>query len=133
MAGEAWRRVWREGIAPLLSLPALEALAAALASDDSRLVQGITTDPPPMKCVRDWPCERACAVAFAGWQGERLQQVEEVEAYFAGIATACGLRLGDSTAGRHFFNWFDDTPRDEMRRDLLPEVERVIAERKAND
>jgi hypothetical protein len=34
---------------------------------------------------------------------------------------------------RWILNWFDETPRDQMRRDLLPEVERELALRYSNE
>lgn len=65
---EAWRKVWREGVAPLLSDTHLEALEKALVSDDPRLLQGATTTPPPLMCVQDWPVEAACALGYCGWR-----------------------------------------------------------------
>jgi hypothetical protein len=81
----AWQKVFREAIAPQLSTRALLALKKALAVDDPALIQGATTEPPPLSAVRDWPVEAACAVAFAGWQGEGLATVGEVEDFFARI------------------------------------------------
>ena len=51
---ESWRKVWREGVEPLLSLGSLEALRNGLANDDARLLQGATTTPPP-SCPRIRP------------------------------------------------------------------------------
>ena len=45
---ESWRKVWREGLAPLLSDNSLRALRRALVEDDPRLIQGATTTPPPL-------------------------------------------------------------------------------------
>jgi hypothetical protein len=128
-AMESWRTVWREGFAPVLTLKGLEALRDALTSDDPRLVQGSTTTPPPLMCVQDWPVEAACALGFCGWQGERLDTVGDVEEYFARCCFEADQRLGESAACRWFLNWFDDTPRDELRKELLAEVERAIEER----
>lgn len=124
---ELWRNVWRNGFAPNLSHPGLVALRDALRGDDRRLTQGSTTTPPPLLCVQDWPCEGACALGFCGWQGESLQTVGEVEEYFAKACFEADQRLGEPAACRHFLNWFDDTPRDEMRRELLAEVELALA------
>src|SRR5262245_23273332 len=123
---ESWRTVWRAGFAPVLTLNGLEALRDALTDDDVRLVQGSTTTPPPLMCVQDWPVEAACALGYCGWQGDQLQTVGEVEEYFAQCCFEADQRLGESAACRWFLNWFDDTPRDEMRRELLAEVERAI-------
>ncbi|MGL4420895.1 MAG: hypothetical protein ACRCZF_09545 [Gemmataceae bacterium] len=126
---ESWRTVWREGFAPVLSTMGLAALQTALKRDDARLTQGSTTTPPPLLCVQEWPCEGACALGYCGWMGDGLDTVGAVEEYFAKTCYEADQRLGEPAGCRWFLNWFDDTPRDEMRRDLLAEVERILAER----
>lgn len=126
---ESWRTVWREGFVPELSNRGLQALRDALLSDDQRLTQGSTTTPPPLMCVQDWPVEAACALGFCGWQGEQLETVGEVEEYFARCCFQADQNLGEAAACRWFLNWFDDTPRDQMRRELLAEIELALAER----
>lgn len=128
---ESWMRVWRVGFAPHLPTEGLEALARALASDDTTLLQGATTAPPPLKCVQDWPVEAACATGYCGWKGNGLETVGEVEEFFARVCFAADQALGEPGGCRWFLNWFDDTPRDEMRRLLLVEVNRTLAERRA--
>ena len=126
---EIWRMVWRKGFVPSLTLSGLLALRDALAIDDQRVTQGSTTTPPPLMCVRDWPVEAACSVGFCGWQGDRLETVGEVEQYFARCCFETDQRLGEPAACRWFLNWFDDTPREQMRTELQFEVEYAIAER----
>lgn len=126
---ESWRLVWRDGFAPVLSAEGLAALADALRADDPRLIQGSTSAPPPLMAVQDWPVEAACALGFCGWQGEDLDTVGQVEEFFARACFEADQRLGEPAACRWFLNWFDDTPRDEMRRELRAEVEKAIAER----
>jgi hypothetical protein len=126
---EAWRRVWREGVEPLLSDKGLEALYKALVEDDERLLQGATTSPPPLLCVQDWPVEKACAITFCGWQGEDLETVAECEAYFASLCYETDQRIGEPAGCRWFLNWFDETPREEMRMSLLSEVELALRRR----
>lgn len=129
---ESWRTVWRDGFAPLLPTAGLIALRTALETDDPRLLQGATTVPAPLQCMQTHYCEGACAVSFAGWQGEdgpELPTVGEVEEFFARACYECDQRMGEPAACRWFLNWFDDTPRDELRRELLPEVERVLKQR----
>ena len=109
----------------------LEALRDALRGDDPRLTQGSTTTPPPLMCVQDWPVEAACALGFCGWQGDELESVGEVEEFFARACFEADQRLGEPAACRWFLNWFDDTPRDQMRRELFDEVELAISERKS--
>lgn len=127
---ESWRKVWREGVAPQLSNNALEALYKALKDNDPRLIQEQTTSPPPLIHVQDWPVEAACALGFCGWQGEKLETVAEVEEYFARMCFEIDQRLGEPAACRWFLNWFDETPREQMRMGLLAEVEQSITERK---
>lgn len=124
---DTWRQVWRNGIAPLLSASGLEALRSAIVSDDVRLVQGATTEPPPLYSARDWHLEGACALGFCGWQGEGLETVGEVEEFVTRLCAEIDRRLGEPTASRWFMHWFDDTPRDLMRRQLLAEVSRTLA------
>lgn len=129
MATPTWAEVFRRGIAPQLSTPGLAALRDALRADDPRLGQGFTTSPPPLECVRDWPVEAACPVGFCGWQGDGLDTVEAVEEFFAGVCFECDRRIDEPAGCRHFLNWADETPRDEMRRELLTEVTRALADR----
>jgi hypothetical protein len=124
---ESWRKVWREGLEPLLSLASLEALRGGLVRDDDRLLQGATTTPLPLPCVEDWPVEAACAVGYCGWQGEGLETVAEVEEFFARMCFEVDQRLGEPAGCRWFLNWFDETPREAMRAELLGEVDRALA------
>ncbi len=126
---EPWRHVWREALAPLLSNEALAALERALRTDDKRLIQGGTTSPPPLQCLQDWPVEGACLIGYAGWVGEGLETVGEVDEFFASTCFDMDVRLGTLAVSRWLLHFFDDTPREEMIRQLLPEVQRTLAER----
>jgi len=129
---ESWRLTWRNGFAPVLPTAALEALAVALREDDPRLTQGSTTTPPPLMCVQDWPAEAGCALGFCGAVengGFMEATVGQCEEFFAKCCFEADQALGEPAACRHFLNWFDDTPRDEMRRELLAEVELALAGR----
>ena len=130
---ESWRKVWREGLAERISTNGLMALRRALLHDDARLLQGATTSPPPLQCVQDWPVEGACGLGYCGWQGDGLETVGQVEEYFARICFEADQCLGEPAACRWFLNWFDETPRDDVRRQLLPEVNRTLAQRLAKD
>jgi hypothetical protein len=123
---EAWRRAWR-AIAKELSTKALRALQKALECDDERLVQAVTTVPPPLQCVQDYPVEAACSLGFCGWQGDGLKTVGEVHEYFAQICFDAGERLGQEDGVRYFLNFWDETPRDTARFALLVEVQRELA------
>ena len=126
---ESWRKVWRDGVAPLMSDDGLIALRKALIDDDPKLIQGGTTNPPPLQCVQDWPCEAACALGYAGWQGDGLNTVGEVEEYFARMCHEIDQRIGEP-AGCRWLNWFDETPRDEMRRLFLEEITLELGNRR---
>lgn len=126
---ESWRKVWREGVVPLLTTEELEALRQGLATDDPRLLQGATTTPPPLMCVLDWPVEAACALSYCGWKGDGLELVGEVEEFFARKCFEIDERLGEPAGCRYFLNWWDETPREEARQELLREVERALVDR----
>jgi hypothetical protein len=126
---ESWRKVWREGFAPLLPTVGLMALRDALSIDDHRILQGVTTSPPAMLCVQDWPIEGSCVLGFCAWQGEGLDTVGEIEEFFARTCLEADQHLGELAACRYFVNWYDDTPRAEMRSLLLEEVEQTLAQR----
>ncbi len=126
---DRWRNVWRNGFVPTLPTTGLLALREALQSDDPRLTQGSTTTPPPLMCVQDWDVEAACALGFCGWQGDGLGTVGEVEEFFSRVCFEADQRLGEPAACRWFLNWFDDTPRDAMREQLIAEVEWALAAR----
>jgi hypothetical protein len=128
---ESWRKVWRDGVAPQLSTAQLEALKVGLIKDDPRLIQGQTTTPPPMHCVLNWPVEGACATAYAAWQAGDHDTVGECEEFFARTCFAADQALEEPAAVRYFLDWFDDTPRDEMRRELLAEIGWTLGERTA--
>jgi hypothetical protein len=127
---ESWRIVWRNGFCPVLSTPALEALRVGLKDDSPQLIQGATTTPPPLMVVQDWPVEAACALGFAGWKGDGLVTVGQVEEHFAKCCFEADQLLGEPAACRWFLNWFDDTPRGDMRQALLEEVERELQARR---
>lgn len=130
---ESWRKVWRDGVEPLLSTEGLNALKRALETDDERLLQGATTTPPPLMALQDWPVEAACALGFCGWQGDDLETVAEVEEFFARMCFEIDQRLGEPAGCRFFLNWFDETPRDEMRRELLSEVNLALCNRELKE
>lgn len=134
---EPWRTTWRSGFLPafrgLLDPAALSAglnaLAVALYNDAPELVQGSTSVPPPLLSCEDMPTEGADAVAFVGWKAGRLARdaegktrVREVEKFFAESCALCNGQLPGDAACRAFLAWFDTTPRDLMRAELLAEL-----------
>jgi len=127
---ESWQIAWRNGIVPNLSTAALGALAAGLACDDPALMQGATTNPPPLESLKDCPVAAACAVCYGPWKGDGLATVGEVEEVFAGVCHMADEALGEPSAVRYFLNWFDDTPREEALLLLLAEVGIALAGRR---
>jgi hypothetical protein len=141
---QSWKKVWREAAEPLFSVADLQILHEALVNDDPRLLQGATTTPPPLQSVQDWPVEAACLLAYPGAirlggfaGGERhckpaaedeplAATVGEVEEFFAKMCFAIDTALGELAGCRWLINWFDSSPREEMRRELLGEVERSL-------
>jgi|SRR5882724_1516151 len=121
--------VFKQGFAPIMSTKALTALLAACETDDIRLTQGGTTTPPPMMGVRGWACEGSCGIGYAGWQGEELDTVGEVEEYFAMKCFQSDELLGEPAACRWFLNFFDDTPRGEMLTTLAGWIRSALADR----
>ncbi len=130
-ATDNWRFVWREGLAPLISTPALLALRQALATEDPRLKPGATCLPPPSAYAVGCRVRGACALGFCGWRGEDLETVGEVEEYFAAVCAGCDERLQEAGACRWFLNWFDDEWFPIVQRKLLAEVELVLESRLA--
>lgn len=151
---ESWRKVWRDAVVPLLTRADLEVLRNALETDDPRLVQGATTVPPPMQCVSDWPCEAACPLGYVGasrfgglFDPKRCEQrlkehdvrdidcatVAQAEEFFAVSCYEIDKALGEPAGCRHLLNFFDETPRDEMRRELLSEVLLALKDRESDE
>lgn len=119
---EKWRRVWREGLVPQLSEVGLRALRSALINDDSRLIQGTVSSPPPLDALRDCLVEGSCAISYCGWRGEGLRTVGQIDAFFARVCERADDVFHEPAACRYFLNWFDDAPRAVMRREMLAEV-----------
>jgi hypothetical protein len=68
-------------------------------------------------------------VAFCCWQGEGLVTIDQVEEYFVQVCFGADTLLGEPAGCRWFLNWFDDTPRAQMRLALLAEIELALADR----
>ncbi len=126
---EKWRRIWRQGLDPRLSRAGLEALQWALIHDDPRLLQGTTCYPPRFDAMRECAVKGTCALGFCGWQGDGLSRVDQVEHYFQRLCDGTDAALSEAGACRYFLNWFDDAPREEMRRELIIETTIALAAR----
>lgn len=129
---ETCRKALRDGLFPVLTTPQLLALREGLRADDPALIQGATTTPPPMQGLLDCPCEAGCLIAYAGWKSG-LKTVGEVEEFFANLCFQVDRELGEPAGVRWLLNWFDDTPRDEMRVKLVAEIDRELERRGLTD
>lgn len=128
----AAKKVWVEGFQPQFSTEALRSLATALETDDPRLTQGSTTTPPPLMCVQDWPVEACCGAAWNGVEecgGFSEATVGQAEERFASYCWECDQRMGEPAACRHWLCWFDDTPRPQMRAELLAAIQEELQRR----
>lgn len=126
---ELWRRIWRDGLAPQLSTSGLQALYQGLAHDDPRLLQRFTADVPAARAFRARKIEAACALGYCAWKGDGVKRLGQVLDHFENVCTRADESVGELAASNHFLNWYDQTPRAEMRRQLLGEVERVLRQR----
>ena len=77
----------------------------------------------------DWPAEGACALGYCAWRGDGVATVGEVEETIARACFEADCRLGEPTACRWFLNWYDEAPRDVLRREMVAEVGRELAMR----
>ena len=105
------------------------ALEGALVCDDQRLLEPQTVSPLPWHPHACRPVQGAFPIAFAGWKGDGLLIVAELEEFCDPVITRAGEGLGDRTGARNCQAWRDDSPRGEARRQLLAEVRRELARR----
>lgn len=126
---ESWRRTWRQGIAPQLSVRGLEVLAEALATDDPALIQGDTCRPAPIQANDQADVTSCCPITLAGVRGAGLVTVSAAVAWFAAVCQECDQLLGEEAGCRWFLNWWDDEDRSHARLELLAEVRRELARR----
>lgn len=119
---EKWRRVWREGVVPQLSTLGLHALYSALQMDDPRLLQRVTCNPAFLETPTNYPVNASCAIGFCGWKGDGVNSVGDLQEFFTQVCQDADEALGEPGCIRYFLNWYDDTPRQEMRRELFEEV-----------
>ncbi len=75
--------------------------------------------------------EAACPIGYAGWQGDGLATVGEVDEFFAATCARMDTLLHEEAGCRILLNFWDDTPREEARRLLLMEVEAELRQRAA--
>lgn len=123
---ERWREVWREAIVPLLSTNSLVALRWGIMNNDHRLIRGTTVYPIPVSSNADETPVSACAIGYCGWQGEGLNTVAEVEEFFARMCIEIDTRMNEPAGCRWWLNWFDSTPKEEVWREMLHEIDLAL-------
>lgn len=140
---ESWRTVFRAFAQAVLNDPRIDAhlgltrVRDMLRDDHPGIQQGCTTTPPPLMCVQDWPMEAGDLLAVLGaacGAGTPLTPPEnrlpfptvsvgDAEQFFAQACAECDRILGEPAGCRWFLNHFDDSPRDQIRAELIPEIE----------
>lgn len=123
-----WKALWQAALR-LLPTKGIEALREAMENDSPELIQGNTTNPPPLKGCMDWPVESACLLGYCGWKGNNLKTVAEVEEYFGKICFEIDNEFDEPAACRYLLNMFDDAPRPEMIILLLPDLKTELERR----
>lgn len=121
---EPWRRAWRT-LAPHLSTDGLESLAAAIRSDDLRLIQGAYYRTLFAERIADDTIAGGCPLCWAYWQGLPGLRPAGFEEFLARLR---GKTLGTDAIGV-FVKWYDDGDRAACLAELLPEIDAVLAAR----
>jgi hypothetical protein len=128
---EPWRVAWRKGFVPSLTRAHLEALRKGLADADPRLVRKATTVPSCWTTLfkkKDTRLEKACAVAYCGWQAEGLDTVAKAVGFFDRVCLAARSRLADEgTDYQDFFKFIDHAPWNAVVEGLLAEVDLALS------
>lgn len=119
---ESWKTVWRKGLLPLLKRQDLLNLLDGLDKNDWRIIQGSTTMPLPLECVKNWDCEAGCLISYMGMR-QGLELVGEVEEFFARMCLQIDQQLGDPAGCRWLVNWWDETPREKAFSMLREEIQ----------
>jgi hypothetical protein len=101
----------------------------ALEKDNPRLITGATTSPPPLQCMANEPVEACCPLCYALLDGKQPQSVSvgPLEERFALACWEADQLLGEPGSVRYFLNYVDETPREQMRRELLAEVRHALS------
>lgn len=124
---EAWQVCWRGGLADALPTEGLVALRDALVNDDPALIQGQTVAPIPFLSpnAKTTGC---CPISYCGWRAFGLDATADVYAFYhAAYYRRNGY--GYENGSRDFTEFVDGTPRDEMRKRLVVEVNRTLKQR----
>jgi hypothetical protein len=77
------------------------------------------------------PVEGCCPLCYALLGGKQPYAVSvgPLEERFAHTCWEADQLIGEPAAIRYFLNWIDETPREQMRQELLAEVELALTQR----
>lgn len=117
---ESWRKAWREGIAPQLSIAGLERLRQHLEEGGRLLLQGATTHPPAYTANLDLPVECCCPIGTALLTNGAT--VRDIINQFSDVCDSASWRLGEQSACRYFLNWWDENNKQLVVTELLAEI-----------
>jgi len=127
---EPWRIAFR-AISEQLTDNGLTAIERALETDDLHLQQGATVYPPPSDYDgSDRPALAACPIGFAFMADNTGATAAQVDAHFNAVLGSPALASTELGA-YEFIKFWDDGERDAVRRQLLPEIKRLLAIRSA--
>jgi hypothetical protein len=126
------RMAWRAA-APLFTTGGLEALREALWADDPTLLQHETVRPIALQCFLDDKPLGACPWGYAAIKSWHLDKVSEVTLAFSRVCQAVDEATGADAGCRWFLNFVDETPREQMRLELLEEVDIELARRSGQE
>jgi hypothetical protein len=119
---DAWKEAWSNDIAPKLPASGLRALRQELLEPTGRLCQGNV-----VRQDDNGRCLKACAIGFAGWEGESLDSAEDVSGFFWTVILACPPWQAD-----FFLNWVDATPFNMVAAALVPMIDDELNSREGD-
>lgn len=125
-----WKDVFRRGLAPQLTSDELETLLTALVNNDPDLIQGKTVEPCGAGVKGDEKPKAGCMIGYIIWKCRGANEVRDVQNEFACICCGIDVRLAVLSVNRYLLNFFDETPRDKMRPQLIEEIELELERRK---
>ena len=122
---ESWKKSFAH-IADVCGVPALQVLRTAVSENYCSLIQGTTVAYEPATNPGDRTVCGACAVGYMYWKADDMDFADDVEEAVAATFSEVAKKAGWDRAPDLFTNWYDETPRDEMRRELLPVIDANI-------
>lgn len=131
---EPWRRILRQGLLPSLLAIELRELRIGLVNDSPRIQQCAITilTIPGRDLCRPESIQYACPLGFAIWRGGTRPKEGGVEDRYQTILRRCKHKLKHDWDHVPYLNWELTCSRDELRRELIAEIDRELVLRKQN-